>query len=329
MPGFFFSGQQRPFSSYDILEDHGPKGVAAMPPSDIYIRESLALNLFFLRIMKEHAFFLQTSFTPKNASMAKTAGYYVSLFGGLLSQGVGMANGALGAEILRSGQFFTPNTLDAEEKTQELTGVPIDSTITVREEALRPGDAAATPELRASTDKLNRDALAATTALAGFKANVLGDVLACRMFTTNYPLVVEHMLGEARLYMSALIRLQGGGGTDGWDIAGREVFWDVNLAQHAKFARGMLDPTEEALIAQANGLAARMDSLAAETAQANPAALAEASARNLEGASDASAFDAAGTEGLLQCKIRSVIPPILSDHNNREANHYIFILKTL
>lgn len=34
-----------------------------------------------------------------------------------------------------------------------------------------------------------------------------------------------------------------------------------------------------------------------------------------------------GAEGILQCKIRSVILPLLADHVLREANHYIRLLR--
>lgn len=38
-----------------------------------YIRLSLELHLFFDRIMKEHSFFLEASFTEKNNNLKKVA----------------------------------------------------------------------------------------------------------------------------------------------------------------------------------------------------------------------------------------------------------------
>lgn len=35
-----------------------------------YITQSLTLHLFFARIMKEHAIFLEAGFTPKNIDLA-------------------------------------------------------------------------------------------------------------------------------------------------------------------------------------------------------------------------------------------------------------------
>ena len=38
-------------------------------------------------------------------------------------------------------------------------------------------------------------------------------------------------------------------------------------------------------------------------------------------------FKKAGTQGIEQCQIRSVILPLLADHVLREANHYIRLLQ--
>ena len=38
-------------------------------------------------------------------------------------------------------------------------------------------------------------------------------------------------------------------------------------------------------------------------------------------------FKTAGTNGIIDCRIRSVILPLLADHVLREANHFIRILE--
>jgi hypothetical protein len=37
-------------------------------------------------------------------------------------------------------------------------------------------------------------------------------------------------------------------------------------------------------------------------------------------------FKSAGTRGLLECRIQSIIIPLLGDHVLREANHYLCIM---
>ena len=39
-----------------------------MISSNDFIRQSLELHLFFARIMKEHSFFLEVGFTPKDSN---------------------------------------------------------------------------------------------------------------------------------------------------------------------------------------------------------------------------------------------------------------------
>ncbi len=38
-------------------------------------------------------------------------------------------------------------------------------------------------------------------------------------------------------------------------------------------------------------------------------------------------FKKAGAEGIVECKIKSIILPLLADNVLREANHYIRVLK--
>ncbi|MTK13549.1 MAG: DUF2935 domain-containing protein [Clostridiaceae bacterium] len=38
-----------------------------------FVRQSLELNLFFMRIAKEHSIFLEADFTPKNHDLAQQA----------------------------------------------------------------------------------------------------------------------------------------------------------------------------------------------------------------------------------------------------------------
>ena len=44
-----------------------------MLSNEVFTRQSLELNLFFLRIMKEHAFFLEVAFGSKDQALAQQA----------------------------------------------------------------------------------------------------------------------------------------------------------------------------------------------------------------------------------------------------------------
>ena len=157
-----------------------------MLTSKKFIQQSLELHLFFARIMKEHSFFLEVGFTPKDSNYMNEA-----------------------------------------------------------------------------------------------------DALSCKIFTVNYPLLIDHILREARLYFTLVKRLQNGEEFDlQREAYEQEVFWNRIMAEHSKFIRGLLDPTV-----------------------------------------DIRKFKQQGTQGILECKIKSIIIPLLGDHTLREANHYLRLLK--
>ena len=73
-----------------------------------YIRESLDLHLFFARIMKEHSFFLEIGFTPKNGNFTENADEFRMAFDDFLKDVIELSNDVVGADYLASGQVITP-----------------------------------------------------------------------------------------------------------------------------------------------------------------------------------------------------------------------------
>ena len=99
------------------------------------------------------------------------------------------------------------------------------------------------------------------------------------------------------------------------------------MMEHALFIRGLLDPSEEELIKTANDFAIDYKKLM-ETAQSqNCRANQELTKDSLDKTLEYRDFKTAGTNGILNCDIDSVILPLLADHVLREANHYIRILE--
>ena len=72
-----------------------------------FVTMSLDLNLFFLRIMKEHSFFLQVGFMPKDSSLTSDAANFRTGFEQLLRQAIVLANGNISRNALDSQQIIT------------------------------------------------------------------------------------------------------------------------------------------------------------------------------------------------------------------------------
>ena len=296
-----------------------------------FIRMSLELHLFFVRIMKEHSLFLQIAFTPIDEGYMEGANDFRMEFDRLLREVIYLSNGAVSQEVLQSGEVVTPYTLDAEIATSNFTGVRIPTQLTEEEfRIMSSNQMALNPMLEEKVYYINERIIALTNALIQFKANILNNVLTCKMFTLNYPLLIDHIMREAKLYVRTIERLQNRENIDpAREAMEEEVFWNRIMAEHAKFIRGLLDPTEVDLFNTANMFGNTFDQLTAEAREVqNRLENFQTVTRNsLNATRDIREFKRAGTEGILQCKIRSIIIPLLGDHTIREASHYLRLLK--
>ena len=101
------------------------------------------------------------------------------------------------------------------------------------------------------------------------------------------------------------------------------------MAEHSKFIRGFLDPTEEELFHIANAFGHEFDQLTREAIEAMNSTIPfeEVTENSLRATKAIRNFKTQATEGLLNCNIRSIIIPLLGDHTLREANHFLRLLR--
>ncbi len=291
-----------------------------------YIVSSLELNLFFARIMKEHAIFLEAGFTSKNLDYIKTADNFKIAFESILLSAVKLSNGIISNEAINSNELVTKYTLGTEEKTEKFTGININKEITQLESrlygSLNPN---ISPQLKNSVKRLNNEVINLVTELIDFKTNILNHQLSCNMFTLNYPLLIEHILREAKLYKSHLESLENGNAIDD-NLLATELFWDQIMMEHAQFIRGLLDPSEDDLIKTADNFANEYKQLLMEAKLTNNNAMPKLTYDTVEETLKFKNFKDVGTKGISECKIRSIILPLLADHVLRESNHYLKLL---
>lgn len=294
-----------------------------------YVILSLEVHLFFARIMKEHSLFLEAGFTPKNSNLANSAEHYKKEFEKLLSYAISASNGIIRPEVLKSGEIITDYTLGTEQKTQNLTGIEINQNITMLEARLRSGNnPQVSTKLINYVSELNANAKKIIKGLINFKQTVLDGVLSCNLFTTNYPLLIEHIIREAKLYLSLIEDLDNRVDIDSKDAKETELFWDQIMMEHALFIRGLLDPSENKLIETADEFANDFNKLIEEAKAMTDVTIKSTIDETLNQTIDLKNFKQAGTEGIASCKIKSIILPLLADHVLRESNHYIRLLES-
>lgn len=289
-----------------------------------YVRLSLELHLFFDRIMKEHSFFLGAAFTEKDESLKRVSYDFQQAFAGILENVISLANGNVSKEFLSAGEIVTNHTLEAENQTSSLSGIPINTKITEQELRLQSGNINANDQLINSISNINKRTLPTIQNLIQFKNDILNEVLSCKMYTTNYPLLIEHILNEAKMYHTLLSKIENREPFTQNYIYEQEIFWNNIMKEHAEFIRGLLDPTEKELILTADRYAEEYEIIMRSYGN-NLVSLTNAS---LQETINFRNFKITGEEGILSCKIRSIIIPLLADHVVREANHFIRILRS-
>lgn len=291
-----------------------------------YIVQSIELHLFFARIMKEHAFFLRAGFAPAAPSYSENAEFYLKQFENLLCDAVNLAGGVAGREVLHSGEVVTEFTALAEKQSECLTGIPLNREITARALELKTRDRQCgnLMQMQSKVRRLNRTALKLLDGLITFKETILQCVSQGELFTLNYPLLIEHILREAKLYRKYVEMLEREGNLPEHCMKEDEAFWNQIMMEHAQFIRGLLDPCETELFCTADEFARDYCRLLEASRSAHNKTMTEEALAQTIKFRD---FKAAGAQGIQQNKIRSIILPLLADHVLREANHYIRLLQ--
>lgn len=175
--------------------------------------------------------------------------------------------------------------------------------------------------------QLNQRVLRLLQGLIMFKKQILEEVVSCRLYTANYPLLLQHIIREAELYQQTVSMLEERKCVSTENIMETELFWNQIMMEHALFIRGLLDPTECELAETEDTFAGDYCRLLEEARNQDCRAIKGLTRKILETTKKYRDFKAAGTKGITGCDIRSIILPLLADHVLREANHYLRILK--
>jgi Protein of unknown function (DUF2935). len=169
-----------------------------------------------------------------------------------------------------------------------------------------------------------------------FKRNLLHQLIECRIRGgANYPLLIDHVSREAMYFLKILEKIE----CDEMEypidsIVSENVFWLRIMADHLKFIRGLLDPSEREVWNTSNALSDKFDQLQLHARDfdsmlwhfrpTNDFSRFETEVTN--SMVELRNFKATAEELIKECAVLSLIPPLLADHVRREAEHFLEIL---
>lgn len=288
--------------------------------------EALKINLFFLRIMKEHALFIMLGLPPKEKHLIDEAKSFNEVFDSLLLKVIGVSKGYITFDDI----YITAFTKKAEEKTASLTGANINIALTTEEKKSVNTTKTNFNELDPLITNLNNEILFHLNKFIEFKAMILIKINNCSVFAFYYPSLFEHIKNEAIIYAQLLVNIQNKINPKNklYDIIRQESFWDHIISQHGQFISGFLDPSEKELIENAQKIVLRFTNLKNKIISAKSVPEIKAITKeSITATKEAISYKESATKGILDCKIKSIIIPLLSDHLIREAAFYLDLLE--
>lgn len=292
-----------------------------------FIKMSLHMNLFFLRIVKEHVYFIETNLSDVNTNLIQRAHVLRMSFADLLLETVMLANEVIDGN---SKDIVTPYTLDVEEITSNLTGVEIDASITKLEyELIEDPNFIYDKGMELKVESLNFRIINLLEEAIEYKKNLSNEVLNCQVYISLYPELLEHTVEEEELYLGHLYSLNKKEmPTQMPHMEPKKMmdFWNHIMKEHAQFIDGMLDPSEEDFKKQAREFICIYERLLNNYRRSSTRQL---SNNSLKATKAIKNYKETATKGLIDCSIKSIIPPLLADHVLREAYHYLRMLENI
>jgi hypothetical protein len=182
----------------------------------------------------------------------------------------------------------------------------------------------------------NQEVHTAVCHIWAFKRKVLGLILNCKLSGgNNSPLLVDHVSREANYFRNRLEELNRGQLEPLYDaIIDENVFFLRIMADHAKFSGHLLEPSERKLVEQAREFSNDFDQLLFQArdiesmrpqSQMGPI-LSQFLNQNRVSVQSLRDFKKTARELIEQCRIKSIIHPLLADHVFREAERFLEII---
>lgn len=182
----------------------------------------------------------------------------------------------------------------------------------------------------------NEKVIVAVTGIWAFKRKVLGLVIRCKLpGQNNFPLLIDHVSREANYFRKRLKELNKGNLAPLQDAIIKEnVFFLRIMADHAKFIGHLLDPSERKLEDLARNFSHDFDQLLFQAKDLESMCPQSQTVPLLDQFLDQNRvsvkalrdFKKTARDLIEECRIKSIIHPLLADHVFREAERFLEII---
>lgn len=297
---------------------------------NLYGQQSLINHLFYLRTIREFCVNIELSFFGNNKDYIDVANMLKERCEQLGELAINLSNNKIPTNLFDSGSFVSKYTLETELLTEKLFNINLNTDLTIKEEDLNT-----TNETFIFTDselneisKLNSDCINLSQYFIDFCNDIVDKLRNNLLFSYSYPLFYSYMIDEVSLYMNDLIRLENKTSADPTFIVSYEYWYCNSMMQACKFIIGLSDPTQEAIILNANNyrkiFSKQMDLYKNISSPDSEKLLND---ETIEHMNNFISFLSKVIERILNKELYFIVEPLFFDNLLTEANYFLYLLK--
>ncbi len=157
-----------------------------------------------------------------------------------------------------------------------------------------------------------------------FKERILKQVLSCQMAIRIYPTWLTHTIYEAKLYRSYIMNAETKYYFKYGTAIQTQISWNQIMTEHALLTASMMDPTEQSFI-QKNIALSDMFAQDTQRLKKSKSQMSKPPQEIVSQTIQFKEINESALQGILNCKIKSMILPLMADHMLRETLFYLYL----
>lgn len=294
-----------------------------------YVEQSIGINLYFLRSLREYCFNIQTSFPPYETKYIQEANDLALRCEELGRRLMKIADGKLPSTAFEYPIFVTPYTLPLEELTQKLFQVPIATDITKKELTLKPGEVTpVSSELENEVTSINNESYEIASRFVMLSQMVYNELWKEDVFSYTYPTMYEFMFYDVELFRGELDRVMQKVKSDPTFAINYEFAFNNSMKTIAVFLYKLIDPRNEEIAREASNFITRFQSAEEKYKKTplTPDNQLQLTKEEKELVLDFQGFMQRCIQSLLDKKAYFVIEPIFLDNMYTKINYFLYNL---
>ena len=211
------------------------------------------------------------------------------------------------------------------KRTESLTGIPINSAITFAERELIPcSHPNITPGIIYQVKRCNQYAIRILNGMIQFKERILKQVLSCQMAISIYPTWLTHTIYEAKLYRSYIMNAETKYYFKYGTAIQTQISWNQIMTEHA-FNNCGYDGSNRTKFHSEKHCSFRYVCARYAEIKKSKTQMSKPPQEIVSQTIQFKELNESALQGILNCKIKSIILPLMADHMLRETLFYLYL----